>query len=97
MAFLFALLLTFCAISTLIPYLLVQSAAVAGRKRLSSDTYKKLNVAGILSAAAALVAIAWSAKMKCQVIWVFLTLGLYNVAQLAACSVGLYVGKAHKK
>ena len=75
----------------------MQSAAVAGRKRLSSDTYKKLNVAGILSSVAALVGMLWSAKMKCQVIWVFLTLGLYNVAQLAACAAGLYIGKTYKK
>ena len=74
----------------------LQSAAVAGEKRLSSDTYKKLNFGIILSAISALMGIGWAAKMKCQVLWVFLTLGLYNIAQLIACCSGLYIGETYK-
>jgi len=75
----------------------LQSAAVAGEKRLSSDTYKKLNLGGILSAISALLGICWAAKMKCQVLWVFLTLGTYNLAQLAACAYGFFVGSTFKQ
>merc|ERR1711904_766130 len=74
----------------------LQSASVAGEKRLSSDTYKKLNLGSILSSISALVGICWAAKMKCKVLWIFLTLGLYNIAQLGAASTGFYIGKTYK-
>ena len=90
--------ITFAALLTIQGGVLhtLQSASVAGDKRMSSDTYKKLNLGVIVSSVSALVGIAWAAKMNCKVLWVFLTLGIYNVAQLAACSFGLYIGKTFK-
>ena len=74
----------------------LQSASVAGEKRLSSETYKRLNLGVAVSAVSALVGILWAAKMKCHVLWVFLTLGLYNVAGLLASSWGYYVGNTYE-
>ncbi|QDZ19661.1 hypothetical protein HOP50_03g21790 [Chloropicon primus] len=74
----------------------LQTAAVAGEKRLSSETYRNLNLGVILSAISALMGIFWASTMKCQVLWVFLTLGVYNIAQLVACSSGFYLGKTYK-
>ena len=52
-------------------------SAPSSEKRLSSETYKRLNLGVAVSAVSALVGILWAAKMKCHVLWVFLTLGLF--------------------
>ena len=74
----------------------LQTAAVAGEKRLSSETYKKLNLGTIMGSFCALAGFFWAAKMECRVVWVILTLGTYNLVQLSASAFGYYKGYTYK-
>ena len=86
---------TFCLFAAFVLNTL-QSAAVAGPKRLSSVTYKQLNLSLVGAGGWMLLGMAWSAYIGLQALPVLLPYALIGSSLVAVGYTGYRTGAAYK-